>query len=95
MATRYSTQSVIKHSTTLLQANRASLDETLDTLRSERRTGTLTVGFGQGGINSVTFEELTRTTQAELDAWDEHRHGGNGHLATRGEVRILPCESDS
>ena len=89
MATRYSTQSEIKHNTTLLAANREGLDETLDTLHEEKRTGTLVVRFSQGGINSVTFEEFTRTTQAELDAWDEMRHNGNGHLATRGEITIL------
>lgn len=86
MATRYSTQSEIRHHTTLLAANREGLDETLETLHEEKRTGTLIVRFSQGGINSVTFEELTRTTQSELDAWDSMRNNGNGHLATRGDI---------
>ena len=93
---KLSTQSELRHHTTLLAADRDGLTELLDLVRGERSTGKLTVSFNQGGITSVTFEELKRVTQRELDNWDTLRHGesangnGNGHLATRGAVTVVP-----
>ena len=89
---KLSTQSELRHHTTLLAADRDGLTELLDLVRGERSTGKLTVSFNQGGITSATFEELKRVTQHELDEWDELRHGanGNGHRATRGTVTVVP-----
>src|SRR5271166_5667872 len=91
---KLSAQHEVQHHNTLLNADRAALDELLDLLRTERTTGKLVVSFNQGGITSVTVEERTRVTERELDEWDAWRHGGangaNGNaLATRGAVRVL------
>ena len=94
---KLSTQSELRHHTTLLAASRDGLAEMLDELRSQRSTGTLTVSFNQGGITSAGFEERVRMSQRELEARDAAYFGtngnGNGHLATTGATKVLDSAS--
>jgi hypothetical protein len=97
MSIKMNTQSELVHRTTVLDANALRdgglqwLIDTFNSIHEEHSTGKLTVGFGQGSINTVWFEEFRRVTQKELDEWDKMRHqNGNGnHLAVRGAIRIL------
>src|ERR1700693_3309151 len=95
---KMNTQSELVHRTTILgdQARDGGLARITDTfaaIHEGRETGKLVIDFSQGSINSIYFEERVRTTQKELEAWDEARHGSNGasgnHLAVRGVTRVL------
>ena len=95
MSIKMNTQSELVHRTTILgdqahDGGRARILETFDNIHEDRETGKLVIDFGQGSINSIYFEQRVKTTQRELDTWDDQRHGANGnHLAVRGAMRVL------
>jgi hypothetical protein len=92
---KLSTQNELQHHHTIINADRASLNELLDLVKADKTTGKLVVSYNQGGITSVTFEEKKRVTQNDLDEWDAMRHpessngNGAGHLSTRGEIHAV------